>query len=260
MINKKYILFVIVALSFSFSIKKEKKFIPPGTAQITETFFADETEVSNFSWLEYEFWTISKYGKGSKEHLAMLPDTLVWRQNISDNEPYVTYYYRHVAYRDHPVLGVSYEQVIEFCKWRTDRVKTFYSIKNKKEINIEYRLPTKAEWELLSSVPPFYLNSALNKKGEVAFNHRWMSDSISKKYYEEHKSYPDVTAKVYSFEKNLFGLFNIYGNVAEMVSEKGVSKGGSWRNLSEECRAGKEITYTGPTAWLGFRCVCVITK
>ncbi len=260
MINKKVILCAVVTLSFSFSLKKEKKFIPPGTSQITETFFADETEISNLSWLEYEFWTKTKYGKNSKEHIAMLPDTLVWRQKISDNEPYVQYYYRHFAYRDFPVVGIAHEQAVAFCKWRTERVKEFYYIKNKKEINIEYRLPTKAEWELLSTVPPFYLNEPVNKKGEAMFNHRWMSDSLWQKHYEKHKSYPDVTAKVYSYEKNQFGLYNIYGNVAEMVSEKGISKGGSWRNLLEECRAGKEIPYTAPTAWLGFRCVCVITK
>ncbi|MEO6304636.1 MAG: hypothetical protein ABIP51_15860, partial [Bacteroidia bacterium] len=66
--NKKlFVTAAIVALSFSFSIKKEKQFLPPGTAKITETLFADETEVSNFSWQEYESWTKIKYGVNSKE-------------------------------------------------------------------------------------------------------------------------------------------------------------------------------------------------
>jgi hypothetical protein len=68
--------------------------------------------------------------------------------------------------------------------------------------------------------------------------------------------YPDVTAPVNSYNKSLFGLYNMLGNVAEMVQEKGI--GGSWRNNLEECRVGKNQEYTKPTAWLGFRCVCVI--
>ena len=48
------------------------------------------------------------------------------------------------------------------------------------------------------------------------------------------------------------------GNVAEMVQEKGICKGGSWRNILEECRVGKDMEYSKPAAWLGFRCVCVV--
>jgi len=48
------------------------------------------------------------------------------------------------------------------------------------------------------------------------------------------------------------------GNVSEMVLEKGISKGGSWRNILEECRVGKDILYTKSEAWLGFRCVCIL--
>jgi formylglycine-generating enzyme required for sulfatase activity len=260
MINKKFIIIAVIALSFSFSLKKEKKFIPPGTVQITENFFADETEISNFSWHDYEFWTKKKYGKNSKEHLAMLPDTLVWRQPISNNEPYVQYYYRHPAYKNFPVVGISYEQTLAFCKWRTERVKEFYFIKNKKEINIEYRLPTKKEWEMISDNGTGILdNNGYNKKGMMQLNiTRFPQDSIYTKDIMNKDG--DVTAPIYSYWKNNFGLFNTFGNVAEMINEKGLSKGGGWANRLEECRAGKEIPYTAPTAWLGFRCVCVINK
>jgi hypothetical protein len=47
------------------------------------------------------------------------------------------------------------------------------------------------------------------------------------------------------------------GNVSEMVLEKGISKGGSWRNILEECRVGKDIPYEKPSAMLGFRCICI---
>ena len=43
----------------------------------------------------------------------------------------------------------------------------------------------------------------------------------------------DVTAPVNSYTKNYFGLYNLIGNVAEMTSEKGICKGGTWNNRLE---------------------------
>ena len=54
-----------------------------------------------------------------------LPDTLVWRSPLSYNEPYVQNYLRHPAYQDYPVVGVSWDQVQDYCQWRTDRVNEF---------------------------------------------------------------------------------------------------------------------------------------
>jgi gliding motility-associated lipoprotein GldJ len=38
------------------------------------------------------------------------------------NEPYVEYYFRHPAYNNYPVVGVSWVQASDYCVWRTDRV------------------------------------------------------------------------------------------------------------------------------------------
>jgi formylglycine-generating enzyme required for sulfatase activity len=54
-----------------------------------------------------------------------LPDTLCWRSPLSSMEHFVNYYLRHPAYRDYPVVGVSWIQANEYCKWRTDRVNEY---------------------------------------------------------------------------------------------------------------------------------------
>ena len=66
----------------------------------------------------------------------------------------------------------------------------------------------------------------------------------------------DVTAPVKSYWPNNYGIYTIIGNIAEMVQEKGVSKGGSWIHTPEQSNLTKQIIYTKPTSWLGFRCVC----
>ena len=87
------------------------------------SFYMDETEVTNSFWLEYLYWLNRVYGDSYREVVQRaLPDTLVWREKLAYNEPHVNYYLRHPAYQDYPVVGVSWNQANDFCKWRTDRV------------------------------------------------------------------------------------------------------------------------------------------
>ena len=87
------------------------------------SFYMDHTEVTNLHWMEYVNWMRRVYNK-SYPHIykKCLPDTLVWRSPLSYREKYVDYYLRHPSYRDYPVVGVSWLQANDFCKWRTDRV------------------------------------------------------------------------------------------------------------------------------------------
>ncbi|TND04258.1 MAG: gliding motility-associated lipoprotein GldJ [Bacteroidetes bacterium] len=94
------------------------------------SFYLDETEVRNLDYLEYLYWTARVFGANYPEiYTQALPDTLVWREKLAYNEPYVTYYLRHPAYRDYPVVGVNWLQASDFCNWRSDRVNEFILIR-----------------------------------------------------------------------------------------------------------------------------------
>lgn len=87
------------------------------------SFYIDQTEISNFAFLEYLHWTNNVFSMEYPEICyKALPDTLVWRERLEYNEPYVENYLRHPAYRDYPVVGVNWLQATDFCAWRTDRV------------------------------------------------------------------------------------------------------------------------------------------
>jgi len=86
------------------------------------SFYMDETEVANQDWLDYLHWISITYPADHRLFYDALPDTLVWRSPLSYNEPYVDNYLRHPAYQDYPVVGVTWDQVQEYCSWRTDRV------------------------------------------------------------------------------------------------------------------------------------------
>jgi len=99
-------------------------------ARVTvSSFYMDQTEVTNFHWCEYLYWIRRAYKQYSMIYKNALPDTLSWRSPLAFNEKYVDYYLRHPAYRDYPVVGVSWLQASDFCKWRTDRVNEYILVR-----------------------------------------------------------------------------------------------------------------------------------
>ena len=91
------------------------------------SFWMDQTEITNLQYREYTHWIKRVFwedGEGEFSYLYAhaLPDTTVWRSELSYNEPMVNHYFRHPAYQDYPVVGVSWQQSVDYCDWRTDRV------------------------------------------------------------------------------------------------------------------------------------------
>ncbi|MGO4821985.1 MULTISPECIES: gliding motility lipoprotein GldJ [unclassified Flavobacterium] len=96
------------------------------TQQHVQSFYMDETEVTNFMYLEYLDWVKSVFPPTEEEYQDIYegasPDTLVWRNRLGYNETMTNNYLRHPAYASYPVVGVNWIQAVEFSKWRTDRV------------------------------------------------------------------------------------------------------------------------------------------
>jgi gliding motility-associated lipoprotein GldJ len=94
--------------------------------QHVQSFYMDETEVTNIMYLEYLDWIKRVYPPTDENFRAIyngaLPDTLVWRNRLGYNEVMTENYLRHPGYAEYPVVGVSWIQAVEFANWRTDRV------------------------------------------------------------------------------------------------------------------------------------------
>lgn len=90
------------------------------------SFYMDQTEVRNIDYREYIYWIERVFSAEVDPQRNVknnaLPDTLVWRDPMAYNEPYVEYYFRHPTFNQYPVVGVDWNQANDYCIWRTDRV------------------------------------------------------------------------------------------------------------------------------------------
>tara|TARA_R110002050_G_scaffold300769_1_gene472442 strand:+ start:79018 stop:80715 length:1698 start_codon:yes stop_codon:yes gene_type:complete len=97
--------------------------------QHVQSFYMDETEVTNAMYMEYLDWIKRVYPPSDDNFRAIyhgaLPDTLVWRNRLGFNEVMTDNYLRHPAYGEYPVVGVSWIQAVEFANWRSDRVNEY---------------------------------------------------------------------------------------------------------------------------------------
>lgn len=100
------------------------------TAQHVQSFYMDETEVTNKMYMEYLDYLKKVYPPENPMYANIyqgaLPDTLVWRNRLGFNETMTNNYLRHPAYAEYPVVGVNWVQATQFAEWRTDRVNEYY--------------------------------------------------------------------------------------------------------------------------------------
>jgi len=97
--------------------KKYTKYLMPS---FVDDQYVDYRQISNIDWMEFQFWLEHVFGADSKEYKASVPDKEVLRQQLPEKIAEV--YSNSPFYKDYPVLGVSREQAVAYCKWRTDRV------------------------------------------------------------------------------------------------------------------------------------------
>lgn len=300
---KKYFLVIILAFGctshkYTYDIIRKTpklKLVPPGTVWLRDNLFIDETEVTNFSWLEYTQWV---KGNDLEKHEATLLDTICWiRADIGFNQanPLIKLYFRSRAYRNYPVVGISYEQAIEYCNWRTDMVNAFIYIRDNKiqhradsmkiyirkaPKKVKFRLPTKEEWEYAAAAGlnynlyPLGYESITDKRHYPA-NNTLECYTLFKKVFIDRDTLVcvDPTEPVYSGKPNRYGLYQILGNVSELIADsmvKGLNYSKPIYSIEREENTDVIRTqtynykltekYKRPEPWLGFRCVCEVFR
>lgn len=236
-------------------------------------FFIYETEVTNGNWKE--FLSYLKYKGRMKEYQENLLDTNVWRQRMSYNEPFVSYYYQHSAYSEYPAVGMTLKQAQAYAAWLTEIWSKNKKVK-KADVKITFAVPTKKQWIRAArgnrhqQYPWFNSIYLRNAKGALLANFKDISErhiTYDRSTHEYKLAPPSlnyssndttITAPAESYYPNQFGIYNMSGNVAELVSDDTVAMGGSWNDTGYDVRVESEQPATEAKSTIGFRVVAVI--
>jgi sulfatase modifying factor 1 len=213
-----------------------------------QSFYMDETEIANIHWLEY----LHYIQKDSSEEFfqSALPDTTVWASELAFNDSYVDHYLRYPGFRFFPVVGVSWVQANDYCNWRTAAVNKQLAEdagieipEGQGRIPLEtgavlpnFRLPSEAEWEYAAKalIGTQYIDE--NQTNQRLYP--WDGHALRNPYGKQMGTFLAnfkrgrgdyagiagklndgalITAGIYDYPPNDFGLYNMAGNVNEWV-------------------------------------------
>ena len=230
-------------------------------------FFMAATEVTNFQWKEFLMY-LKQEGR-MEEYRDNILDTTVWRPLLAYNEPFVDYYYQNKAYSEYPAVGMTLKQAQAYANWLTE----IYALKNQ-SVKIIFSVPTKKQWIRAARGEwqthyPWDGKYMRNSKGAYLSNFK-NYDAANIHYNTEINKYEvmsmsqcmegTITAPAESYYPNKFGIYNMSGNVAELVSDDTVAMGGSWNDTGYDVRVESEQPATQPKSTIGFRMVVTIEE
>ena len=215
-----------------------------------------------------------------KEEIQIYPDTTVWIKDFvySYNEPMHNDYFSHPAYQDYPVVGVSWNQAVAFCNWRTNFKNGYQREKGDPSVS-RFRLPNEGEWEyaarggIPSGTYPWGSHYLLNDRACFLANFKPLRGD-----YAVDQAVYTVEAK--SYLPNDYNLYNMAGNVAEWTNSsyssgsyeyvaslnpnmsfpdepRKVVRGGSWKDVAYFLRvSSRDHEYSDTSrSYIGFRTV-----
>jgi formylglycine-generating enzyme required for sulfatase activity len=161
----------------SFVLKRTDGNITKNFEVTLDPFWMNQTEVSVKQYFEY----IESVKRDSVKQYyeKALPN--------SEKVPYKDYFLNK-KYADFPVVGISLQQAINYCKWLTSSLNQKLKSKGKPPV-LEFRIPTEVEW--------VYASFGGKNPNEIA------------------NTKPGGLFKVSANKPNDWGLYNMISNVSE---------------------------------------------
>lgn len=261
----------------------EFRYVPPGTYSLpiygvsakgdsmrtisVEGFYMSKYEVTNKQYREFFAEVSPTLSANERDGIAI--DSAAWGQEAFYSEPLKKHYHSHPSFDNYPAVNVPDEGAVKYCAWLQQKIQNV----NPGYV-VEVRLPTKAEWIWAArggrsqSLYPWGNYRLRGKKGEPMCQFKMVGEHSI--YRNRKTGKPEValpppgaertvyTSSVNSYYPNDYGLYNMCGNAAEMVSEKDIAMGGSWNDYGGDVHTRAEAAYDRAAPTVGFRPVIIV--
>ncbi len=252
------LLFLALASLCSFALptnKKPKDPLPPGCLEISPNLYGDQHEITNMAYREYLFYLKTQLGQQHPAFATALPDTSVFHTLQTSTPPgFYTTYFSHPNFADYPVVGLSWEQALNYSYWRSEMVFKQLLLKQKK---------LTADWENTPlSISGYFTARMEGITLDTTLRIPWFSlpspaDLLAMEKHNKAISNSQTTTlpnhcRGHSKKKGFYGLSD---NVSEMTNSHGQAYGGNFLQ-GKASVADAPKSYENPTVWLGFRNVC----
>ena len=214
-----WLLFLFASL---FTFSNQEEWLPPGTIKVGN-YLVDNTEATNLNWLEYLYYMEQEYD--SLTYQNFLPDSKNTWYDLKEN-------------RKMPITYLSYEQVNEYCEWRSKVVSEKFGKK------VVYRLPTPDEWSEIAKIlfeKDKNQFKRLHKKNQKLLERN--NENLVFFNIEESKDTPQY----------------FFSNVSEMTAIEGIAMGANNIDLFDPLESfTRLVKYKKSGMYLGFRCIAEV--
>lgn len=229
----------------------------------TAAFYMLETEVTNKAYNGF-LNDLKAQGRTEDYEKARFRSEN-WYTPNHHNEAARCYYDSFPAYELYPAVNVPYEGVVLFCQWLTEKVGNPEWV---------YELPSQIHWVWAASggkdgVPysmgepfltardgtPYYHYLHLGDESICRTDSGFRVVNLSYDMGVYLNTDSDIPYPAKSLRANGYGLYNMCGNVAEMVSNPNMAVGGSWLDPGYDIRIYSTKEYTQPSPQIGFRVI-----
>ncbi|PKR80787.1 hypothetical protein CW751_08435 [Brumimicrobium salinarum] len=278
-------LIVFVALSFTFEfdstnsifkkLKNDFGYVPSGKVKLNDSeltvqaFYIAKTVVTNGEYKVFLDDLIAT-GQIEKYKLAKIDSTGWYTVPNNNFEKLGESYHLQTEYESYPVVNVTKEGATLYCEWYTAKMNEGIP----KEEHLIFRLPQKAEWlraaegsepnkiytwnslYLRNNQGKYLANFVSTPQSSITRNEAGDLEIVTNQVkYLSKINTMDVISPAKSYYPNEFDVYNMNGNVAELLADPNEVIGGSWYDPGFDIKNRSVKKYSGASATVGFRIV-----
>lgn len=256
--------------------------IPASPDKSIPEFYMASGEITNLAYRTFLFDLL--INERREEFLIAKPHQALWMNagGVNYFDTLSAVYFSSERYDFYPVVNIPVAGARMYCEWLTVLVNAQRQKEGKRPIQV--RLPYEKEWLYAASVGhkdavyPWFTDSIQNDQNKFLANFciRKQSDQLKQPVFYPNGFNPNAytaaglasnnvkaaTIETWSYHPNDFQLYNMCGNVSELVYTENntiKTKGGNWNSDFEHLKLNSDDEFKGavkPSPMIGFR-VCI---